>query len=224
MVAKTKRNLKKRTANLNDNITIDGKHSEMIDHFKNLDDSIPDLKEQLRKTIIEYNKKDNRLKSDIDYILHREKLKEKINFLQKQIQQIHKKDEINKYYLDAGLLLLDYYKNMEDSKTSDVVSSDNFEKNLLNYNKKEDDDDLNGVLENIEEDDDEEDDDDDNEEGNDEIEEKKGPSVLSFFKPELQQQQQQQQNSTEYSSTKISDFVKEESKYKKKDMLEEYLQ
>ena len=36
----------------NDNITMDAKHSEMINHFKNLQDSITILKDELKKLII----------------------------------------------------------------------------------------------------------------------------------------------------------------------------
>ena len=35
----------------NDNITIDAKHSEMINHFKSLNDSIPKLKEELKRLV-----------------------------------------------------------------------------------------------------------------------------------------------------------------------------
>ena len=52
----------------NDNITIDAKHSDMINYFKNLNDSIPLLKEELKKLVLEYNNKDSSRKNDIEYI------------------------------------------------------------------------------------------------------------------------------------------------------------
>ena len=210
MVAKTKRNSKKKP--VAENITIDGKHSEMIDYFENLDDSLPKLKEELKKAVYEFNKKDNRSKSDIEYILYREKLKDKINDIKTRIQKITKKEELNKYYLDAGLLLLEYYKNMEDSKMEDMGVSESFEKNLLNYSE--------DIFEN-----------DDAQSETDAFDNdvlpssplripppSKAPtSILQFFTPTVK-------TDADFSSTKISDFVKEESKYDKKKILDEYLQ
>ena len=42
----------------NDNMTIDAKHNEMINHFKNQHNSMPVMKEDLKKLILEYNNKD----------------------------------------------------------------------------------------------------------------------------------------------------------------------
>jgi hypothetical protein len=62
----------------NDNITIDAKHSDMINYFKNLQDSVPSLREELKNLVAEYNTRDINRKTDIDYILYRDNLKEKI--------------------------------------------------------------------------------------------------------------------------------------------------
>ena len=69
----------------NDNITIDAKHSEMINYFKCQQESIPSLKEELKKLISEYNNKDNSRKNDIEYIIYRDNLREKINEIKSKI-------------------------------------------------------------------------------------------------------------------------------------------
>ena len=125
----------------NDNITIDAKHSEMINYFKDLNDSIPLLKEELKKIILEYNTKDNNKKNDIEYILYRNNLRDKINEIKNKINSISNNDEINKYYLDVGILLHSYYENIENSKNISN-SSENFEENLINYDDIDNDNDI----------------------------------------------------------------------------------
>jgi hypothetical protein len=222
---------------LNDNITIDAKHNEMINYFKNLQDSTPILKEELKKLISEYNNKDASRKNDIDYILYRDGLREKINQTKSRINSISSNDEINKYYLDVGILLHSYYENIEKSK-SVKNNSENFEENLLNYDQLSEDDEY------IDEEDNE------NYDINEDIVEKKiveskpkkenYKSVLNFFNNrenkeleennELENQSNvevsndNQKNDGVYTSMKISDFVKKESTFKKKDALDEYLQ
>jgi hypothetical protein len=222
---------------LNDNITIDAKHNEMINYFKNLQDSTPILKEELKKLILEYNNKDPSRKNDIDYILYRDGLREKINQTKSRINSISSNDEINKYYLDVGILLHSYYENIEKSK-SVKNNSENFEENLLNYDQLSEDEEY------IDEEDNE------NYDINEDIIEKKiveskpkkenYKSVLNFFNNrenkeleennELENQSNvevsndNQKNDGVYTSMKISDFVKKESTFKKKDALDEYLQ
>ena len=222
---------------LNDNITIDAKHNEMINYFKNLQDSTPILKEELKKLILEYNNKDPSRKNDIDYILYRDGLREKINQTKSRINSISSNDEINKYYLDVGILLHSYYENIEKSK-SVKNNSENFEENLLNYDQLSEDEEY------IDEEDNE------NYDINEDIVEKKVveskpkkenyKSVLNFFNnrenKELEENNEldnqsnaevsndNQKNDGVYTSMKISDFVKKESTFKKKDALDEYLQ
>lgn len=192
-----------KTALSTDNITIDAKHSEMVNHFKNLQDSIPLLKDELKKLISEYNNKDSTRKNDIEYIIYKDSLIEKINDIKNRINTILNNEEINNYYLDVGVLLHSYYENIENSKNIED-DSENFEENLINYTDILNDD--------IEE---------------DEYSDKKDSSyksVLNFFSERDNSQEDLTKNDGVYTSMKISDFVKEESKFKKKNVLDEYLQ
>jgi hypothetical protein len=221
-----------KTSLLNDNITIDAKHSEMIHYFKNLQDSIPSLKDELKKLISDYNNKDNNRKNDIEYILYKDNLKDKINEIKNKINSILNNEELNKYYLDVGILLHGYYENIENSKNI-KNNSENFEENLLNYNNLDDVYDIsNDVLS-----DDDYQNDSDNEDFKLNCNDKKTnyKSVINFFKTretkeidELDEQIENIDNSKNesgiYTSMKISDFVKEESTFKKKNVLDEYLQ
>lgn len=189
----------------NDNITIDAKHSEMINYFKNLQNSIPSLKEELKNLILEYNNKDITRKNDIEYILYRDNLKDKINDLKAKINNINNNDEINKYFLDVGILLHNYYENVENSKNIQN-STENFEDNLLNYDETIND---NFSVTNEEEEDVPE-------------EPSKYKSVINFFNDRTEEPTNK--NEGVYASLKISDFVKEESTFKKKNILDEYLQ
>jgi len=118
---------------LYDNITIDAKHNEMIHYFNSLHESVPSLKDELKKLVNEYNNKDSSKKHDIEYILYRDNIKEKIYDLKDRINRIINNDDINKYYLEVGTLLHNYYENVEYSKTNENINAENFEENLLNY-------------------------------------------------------------------------------------------
>jgi hypothetical protein len=205
----------------NDNITIDAKHSEMVQYFRNQQDSIPKLKDELKKLILEYNNKDHNRKNDIDYIINRDNIKEKINELKNKINSILNNEDLNKYYLDVGTLLHSYYENIEISKNVDN-SSENFEQNLLNYDDIMSDSDNENDFEYSLED-------------NISLSEKKNnyKSVLNFFNSRENKTMDEKEednivienkNDNTYTSMKISDFVKEESTFKKKDVLDEYLQ
>jgi hypothetical protein len=241
----------------NDNTTIDAKHSEMISHFKNLQDSIPQLKDELKKLITEYNNKDNNRKNDIEYILYRDTLRDKINKLKSKISSINDNEELNNYYLNVGVLLHSYYENIENSKNNN--NSETFEENLINY-----DDELNetyyddgdgGITEdNIYESDENISDDENDKNKKKESTKNKSnnKNILNFFENNENKEEIIDINSTSppkenfinnnlsiysgitnnennkndgvYTSLKISDFVKEESTFKKKNILDEYLQ
>ena len=233
----------------NDNTTIDAKHSEMINYFKKLQESTPVLKENLKKLILEYNNKDNNRKNDIDYILYRDNLREKINELKSKINSINNNEELNKYYLNVGVLLHSYYENIENSKNV-KNNSENFEENLINYEY-----DLNTQIneeydetfiaeiddEEIDEIDENEEIDENNEDHKKEIKKINYKNVLNFFNDrEIKENEEYDKNNLlneengiiienskndgVYTSLKISDFVKEESTFKKKNILDEYLQ
>jgi hypothetical protein len=238
MVSRLKINSKTNKSNVPyDNITIDAKHNEMINYFSSLNDSIPSLKEELKKLVNEYNNKDQSRKHDIEYILYRDSIKDKIYEIKERINKIINNDDINKYYLEVGTLLHNYYENVENSKTNENLHSENFEENLLNYDNYfdsiEDDETEKNENENYN-------DENDNDNDNDIIVEKlnskiKNNNILNFFNNtdskntnsknnDSKNNDSKNNNSSAYTSTKISDFVKEESKFKKKDILDEYLQ
>jgi DNA-directed RNA polymerase subunit RPC12/RpoP len=246
-----------KNSNFNDNITIDAKHNEMINCFKKQKESIPSLKEELKKMIAEYNNKDNGRKNDIDYIIYRDNLREKIYDTKERINTILNEDDINKYYLEVGTLLHSYYENVEISKNSQH-NSEKFEENLINYDEYDDIDENDDILSDNEDEDDELEEIEVNNSKNKKKEKEKEKdkkenykSVLTFFnsreqtenKEEIKNEENINQqednddikkesvstksNSTNiggYTSMKISDFVKEEARFKKKDILEEYLQ
>ena len=213
----------------NENITIDAKHSEMINHFKNLTDSIPSLKNELKKLVASYNNKDSSRKNDIDYILYRNEIRDKINEIKSKIQNISSNNDMNKYYLDVGVLLHNYYENIENSKTEDLKSAD-FEDNLVNFDNDED-----SICD--------EDDDIEKSENIDLKQNKTPNNILNFFnsstdivknksvsekninvESENTIDIEPSKNEGVYTSTKISDFVKHEATFKKKNILDEYLQ
>jgi len=198
----------------NDNITIDAKHNEMVSHFKDLTESLPKMKSNLKKMISEYNHKDSERKTDLDYIIYKDNLKDKINELRNKINTIMNNDDVNKYYLDVGLLLHSYYENIENSKNNEH-DYEKFEKNLLDYN--EDIIDSEEIIVENE---------------SNIIDEQKDfssnnhnyKSVMTFFNERDFKNTEAVTEDNVYTSLKISDFVKEESTFKKKNILEEYLQ
>ena len=237
----------------NENITIDAKHSEMINHFKNQHNSMPVMKEDLKKLILEYNNKDINKKNDLEYILYRDNLRDKINELKNNIINISNNIDLNKYYLDVGLLLHSYYENIENSKTNDHNSS-NFENNLVNYNEINNDIDYENesifedeeYIDDLVDTEDEEDNKNkikiDNKKNNNiksknvleffnnreskTIEDEKNNEVLeniSTIEEDKVEKNNISKNDNSYTSMKISDFVKEESIFKKKNILDEYL-
>ena len=133
MVSKTKKALKKENSYNNENITIDAKHDEMIEKFKNDKKSIPSLKKQLHALIDDYKKsKNNDLKNTSEYIIERNQKKDAINELKNKIQSIMKNEDLNNYYLNVGSLLHNYYENIENYKNEEE------ERNLEIENLEED--------------------------------------------------------------------------------------
>jgi hypothetical protein len=177
------------------NITIDAKHNEMINHFINLQESVPLLKDELKKLISEYNNKDITRKNDLDYIVYRDNLRDKINNLKSKINNIINNEDINNYYLNVGTLLHSYYENIENSKNDEQNNNLNdFENNFL-YNDEDD------------------------------IIEKKDNynSVIHFFNNRTLEKNHNN-NENVLTTLKMSDFIKHEEKFKKKNILDEYLQ
>jgi hypothetical protein len=178
------------------NITIDAKHNEMMNHFIHIQDSIPNLKDELKKLISEYNNKDLSRKNDLDYIVYRDNLRDKINHLKSKINNIVNNEDINNYYLNVGTLLHSYYENVENSKNNEEnIQSNDFENNFLNNDE-------------------------------DETIEKKDNynSVIQFFNNRTLEKNENNNNENVFTSLKMSDFIKQEEKFKKKNILDEYLQ
>jgi hypothetical protein len=203
--SKLKNDSKKNNLNF-DNITIDAKHSEIIDKFNNDKNLIPQLKIQLNELIEEYkSSKNNSLKNNSEYIIERSMKKDKIYKLKNKINKIISNQEINDYYLNVGNLLHEYYKNVDSSTNKNNNDIEDFEENLLNYNK-------------------------DSKDSN-KKKKKQQNSVIDFFNNRIKDSSEIQENANDndienesnYTSMKISDFIQEESKFKKKNFLDDYL-
>ena len=121
---------------INENITIDAKHNDMVKYFKDLQKSIPVLKNDLKNLINKYKTLDTKDKSEFEVIMEKNDLRDKINELKARINSIVEKEEENKYFLEVGVLLHNYYETMENSKNDDVEND--FEKNLLNMEYNDD--------------------------------------------------------------------------------------
>ena len=134
--SKLKQDSKKVNVNL-DNITIDAKHSEMINNFNKNKKIIPKLKNDLKQMIDDYkSSKNNSLKNNSEYIIERNLKKDEIYKLKNKINKIINNEEINNYYLEVGNLLHDYYNNVENLNENDN-DLEKFEENLINYKEDE---------------------------------------------------------------------------------------
>lgn len=198
---------------INENITIDAKHNDMVKYFKDLQKSIPVLKNDLKNLINKYKTLDTKDKSEFEVIMEKNDLRDKINELKERINSIVEKEEENKYFLEVGVLLHNYYETMENSKNDDVEND--FEKNLLNMEYNDDEEITSDDELDIE---------------NESVPEKKPvyKSVLNFFneretKNLEDDKVKEKEPENGYTSMKISDFVKEETVIKKKNILDEYL-
>ena len=206
--SKSKRVSKKfsNTSNNYDNITIDAKHNEMIESFMNEKKSIPELKVRLKNLIQEYkDSKNNSLKTNSEYIIERNLKRDEIFQLQSKIKNINNSNKLNNYYLEVGSLLHNYYENIENCKNDedndDLNENENFENNLISFENIENE---TKIKKNI----------------------KSQYSVVDFFnnrEKEIPENNESNENEGNYTSMKISDFVKEESKFKKKIFLDDYL-
>ena len=209
----------KSSSQFNENITIDAKHNEMMCYFDEQKKSLPQLRVDLKNLIDNYkNSRDNLKRNQTDYIIKRNELREEIQDLISKIKDIESNKELNKYYLKVGALLHNYYENVENSKNNQEKES--FETNLLNFEQNKPvftdkfeqidiENNLNISSMNIQE-------------------PVKNKSVLTFFenrgKEETNEKSNEKNSENSYTSTKISDFVKEEAKFKKKNFLDDYLQ
>jgi hypothetical protein len=204
-------------SSVGENITIDAKHNEMLKYFKDLQKSLPALKNELKESIQKYKSIDLSKNNDFELIMEKDRLRDSIIELKERINKISGKEEENNYFLEVGLLLHNYYENVESAKNVESDSK-NFEKNLLYTSDNEDEND--NIIQDEE--------DGDLEDGDDEIEsvpEKVSyKSVINFFNDrELRGDEKEKDKDNGYTSMKISDFVKEEAVFKKKNILDDYL-
>jgi len=219
--------------NQSENITIDAKHNEMVKYFQSLQRSIPEKKKELKHLHDEIEKLNEVEHSDFDmeFILLKDSMDEKIKVLEKEIQDITDKKEEKNYYLQVGTLLVDYYENMENSKNKHNHSST--EDFMLHNN-----DEISDEEDEEFEDDFDPDDEDDEDEKDIETNNKPSKSVIDFFLTSnddeaketevpveniIESNEDPQKKEMNFASMKMSDFVKQESKFKKKNILEEYL-
>jgi hypothetical protein len=161
-------------SSVGENITIDAKHNEMLKYFKDLQKSLPALKNELKESIQKYKSIDLSKNNDFELIMEKDRLRDSIVELKERINKISSKEEENNYFLEVGLLLHNYYENVETAKNVESDSK-NFEKNLLYTSDNENEND--NIIQDEE--------DDDLEDGDDEIEsvpEKVSyKSVIHFF-------------------------------------------
>lgn len=204
-------------SSVGENITIDAKHNEMLKYFKDLQKSLPALKNELKESIQKYKSIDLSKNNDFELIMEKDRLRDNIVELKERINKISSKEEENNYFLEVGLLLHNYYENVETAKNVESDSK-NFEKNLLYTSDNENEND--NIIQDEEED--------ELEDGDDEIEsvpEKVSyKSVINFFNDrESKGDEKEKEKDNGYTSMKISDFVKEEAVFKKKNILDDYL-
>ncbi len=221
--SKLKQKSKKTNMNF-ENITIDAKHNEMINNFNKDKNTVPKLKIELDQLVEEYKKsKNNSLKNSSEYIIERSIKKDNIYKLKNKINKIINNKDLNNYYLEVGNLLHDYYNNIDNLKTNNDI--ENFEENLLNYeedkksnknkksqysvidffNKRENNETIESNNEIIIESNN------DTIESNNDITESNNETDII------------DSNNYNYTSMKISDFITEESNFKKKNYLDDYL-
>jgi len=101
----------------NNNITIDAKHREINNYFKNKKKNLPELENNLVELINKYNSFENECLDKKQCLL-------KIKEIKKEIKDIkNNKDEIN-YYLDVGNILNSYYENSSTDNDNKKVKKD----------------------------------------------------------------------------------------------------
>jgi hypothetical protein len=118
---------KKKIQNAN-KITIDAKHMNMVKHFKDLQGSLPKKRmqlDELRNQYKEFAKQPMKSLSN-EQLQLKYKLNEEITKLKDEILSIENKEEENKYYLNVGSFLFQYYNEIENNmmtSVDDIVSS-----------------------------------------------------------------------------------------------------
>jgi hypothetical protein len=123
------KNTKKIAVNQNSIVTLDGKHTEMIETFENDKNIIiPKLNNEKKQLFIKLSKKDLSLDEKLE-------IQDKFNSIKKKITEI--KNKKKKYYLDNSKYIFDYFENKKQisvgkNKTKKLDSFFNIKNNFEN--------------------------------------------------------------------------------------------
>ena len=112
------KNTKQIIIHKNSNTTLDGKHKEIVDGFRNTSNVvIPKLKNEKKELSEKLNKSDITIEERLD-------IEDRINEIQKEIKNL-KQNEKN-YFLDNSKYVFDYFENKKK------ISEGNNKTTLLN--------------------------------------------------------------------------------------------
>jgi len=144
---KTKKNMV-----IDQRVTLDAKHNEMVKYFKNLKKSVVHKKKKIKEienNIVSLNKQISTCDGSELPSLTNSKIifEEQINELKKDIEKIESNEEEDSYYLQNGDLIFQYFANIdkiEGKNESDDLSILNFfsnegDKNEIDDNSSDDD-------------------------------------------------------------------------------------
>ncbi len=214
------------------NITIEAKHQSMVQYFKSLQKSLPEKRKQLKRFIKEYKELRNLViedKMNIDLMVRKNSLRDEIENLQKTIISIENREEEKNYFMEVGDILNSYFENIEESKRE---THDGEDETFFVQNKLEEDDESNYEDESIEEDESEEEKDNEPPKIINIKDLLKDDSPHTFNQNIFKEYEKNKNNkigSSEagekniHASSKITDFVGQECKVNKKELLDEYL-
>ncbi len=224
------------------NITIEGKHNSMVQYFQSLQKSLPEKKKQLKRLIKEYKELRTLVlqdKMNIELVMKKNKMREEIEELQKVIASIENKEEEHTYFMEAGNILNHYFDNIEITKQETKQDNEDIfflydQKNNVQDQDDEDEDENQQEEEEDENQDHQQEDEEDNQKEDRKISIKdllNEPSPHRFNENIFKEKSHKEPNPTKdlkknnlYASTKITDFVNQECKMNKKELLCEYLQ
>lgn len=202
------------------NITIEAKHQSMVQYFKLLQKSLPEKRKQLKHLIKEYKELRNLVledKMNIELMIRKNSLRYEIEELQKSIISIEQREEEKNYFMDVGDILNNYFENIEESKKECLDDEDKefFMKEDIEEDEGKEDESDEDALENVIE----------IEESSKEINIKdllKDDSPHTFNEYIFKEYDKNNIQNIHISS-KITDFVGQECKVNKKELLDEYL-
>lgn len=209
------------------NITIEAKHQSMVQYFKSLQKSLPEKRKQLKHLIKEYKELRNLVledKMNIELMIRKNSLRDEIEELQKTIASIENREEEKNYFMDVGDILNNYFENIEESRKE---CDDDEDKEFF-------------VKEDIEENSEEESESEDEEEEKSNVVEE-SPKPINIkdllkdnsphtFNEHIFKEYEKNKDISKVgeeksiqASSKITDFVGQECKVNKKELLDEYL-